>query len=410
LRCKGRRLLLARFPAPAYKRFDGFGLADAGRQGENGLQRRASPRLSALLSLLAAGLLAMGVAAIPAHAQTRKVGLSLPLAGDASLLGKQFLEGARLALEREGAGSGIEIVAADDGCDREIGELASADLRSAGVELVTGLLCQDAAISAADIFRASAIPVIMAGAGSSRLPRDRAREGWNLWRMAPGDEYPAQAAFRVLSQRWQGKPWAIVDDGSAYGRTLADDLRARMEEAGQPPQLADNFRPAQSTQASLVRRLQGSGVRKVFIAASAEDVAQIAAEALAADPAFEIAGGDALELLPFTEAAARAPDGLLAFLAPHPSGLAAVRDLDTVLAQRGIEPERYVYVGYAAMQLVLEAIGENPAATTQALGAQAFPTILGEVRFDAEGRNVLNPYVLHEWRGGAFRPLEGPPQ
>ncbi|MEZ5870373.1 MAG: branched-chain amino acid ABC transporter substrate-binding protein [Nitratireductor sp.] len=342
----------------------------------------------------------------PARSETLKVALSLPLSGNASLLGRQFLQGARLALDVLAPGGEIELVTADDGCDEEIAPLAMAEIRAANPAIITGFLCNDPARIAVNTFSPVSVPVLVAGARSERLLRDAAREGWRTWRMAPSDKAGAEAAFHLLSQRWRGIPWAVVDDGTVYGRTIADEFRARMEEFGNPPQFADNFRPAQSTQAGLIRRLQKSGVSAAFIAASPEDTAIIAANIRDFGAKFEIAGGESLSGLPWSQEAANIPDGLFAILESAPSARASAKSLNALLEDRGIEPEPDVYLGYATIELVLAALRSTPAQTMDALDNTVFRTVLGNIGFDSNGANVADNYGLYVWREGSFVPVE----
>lgn len=344
--------------------------------------------------------------ALPAAAQPVKLGLSLPLSGNAAALGRQFLAGARLAVELHENANGIELLPSDDGCDADLAGLAAEDLRDAQVVMVTGFLCNDAATTAADILRESGIPLLVAGARSIRLIKDREREEWNLWRMSPGDDEAPQAAFRILSKRWAATPYAIVDDGTVYGRNLADEFRALMEQANLPPQFVDNFRPAQSTQAGLIRRLQRSGVEAVYLAASAQDAALIGRNMLEFGPNIEIATGEAVSILPYLEEMEDVPVGLLAVTQPEPERLASVEPMLDMLAERGLEPEPYLLLGFAAIQVAAEALAENGAGENVFRAGWSTQTVLGPVTFDADGRNTADSYRLFRWNGEGFAPVD----
>ncbi|MCB1460122.1 MAG: ABC transporter substrate-binding protein [Nitratireductor sp.] len=361
------------------------------------------------MAFLSAIMLAIAIslhAAQPARSEGFRIGLSLPMSGNASLLGKQFLQGARLALDVLAPGGEIELMVADDGCETDIARLAMAEIAAARPALVSGLLCNEPARLAVETFAPQPVPVLVAGARSERLLKDAAKEGWRTWRLAPSDKAGAEAAFRLLSQRWKGIPWAVVDDGTVYGRTIADEFRARMEEFGNPPQFADNFRPAQSTQAGLIRRLQKAGVSAAFIAASPEDTAIIAANTSEFGAKFEIAGGETLSGLPFTQEASNVPDGLLAVMETSPASRPGARSLNALLEQRGIEPEPEVYRGYATIEIALAALRSTPVQTMEALERTVFRTVLGNVGFDSTGANVADNYALHVWVGGEFVPVE----
>ena len=339
---------------------------------------------------------------MPARAQDQVIGLSLPLSGNASLLANQFLSGAQLALRDSGRSQTVKLLTVDDGCDGELAELAAQDLLAANVALATGFLCNDAVPAAAQAFKDTGVPVLIAGARSSQLFKDAQKEGWNLFRIAPDDKKMAEAAFKSLSQRWSGVPWAVIDDGTVYGRTLADDFRVRMEEAGQPPVFADNFRPAQSTQAGLVRRLQKAGVSAAFVAGDADDVAILWSNVKDFDSKVEIAGGESLEALQWSPAAGQVRDGLLAIMEPPQEMRPEARALLPKLVEAGLPPDPYVYLGYATLQVALAALSDTPAATAAALKGGTFQTVRGQVKFDPAGQNIDNAYALHVWQGGRF--------
>jgi branched-chain amino acid transport system substrate-binding protein len=355
-----------------------------------------------LVAAFAAALLACAMLPLPAHAQKHVIGLSLPLSGNASILANQFLSGAQLALKHSGKSQAVDLLTVDDGCDGELAESAAQELFGANIALATGYLCNEAVPAAAELFKDSGVPVLVAGARSGQLMKDALKEGWTIFRIAPDDNKMAEVAFDSLSERWRGIPWAVIDDGTVYGRTLADEFRARMEENGQPPVFADNFRPAQSTQAGLVRRLQRAGVSAAFVAGDAEDVAILWSNVKDFESKVEIAGGESLEALQWSPMAGQVPDGLLAIIEPPAGNLPGARSISARLVEAGLPPEPYVYLGYATLQVALAALGETPQATANSLEDGSFETVIGPVEFGPAGQNIHDSYALHIWQGGKF--------
>ena len=211
----------------------------------------------------------------PAPAQT--IGISLPLGGDYARLSGYFLDGAKLALEQSGRAQDIKLVVADDGCDEEIGKLAIDDLKARSPAIITGFFCNAPVRLAAEAFKPLGTPILVAGARSPRLLKDKNKEEWNLWRIAADDDAGPRAAAAAISSLWRDRAFALVDDGTIYGRTYVDRMRVVLDELGTPAQFLDTFRAAQSSQAGLLRRLQRSGVNAAFVAsASADDLLVIA--------------------------------------------------------------------------------------------------------------------------------------
>jgi len=351
--------------------------------------------------------LAVTFSAVVASAENFRIGVSLPLASNAAKLSEQFLDGMRLAIRTESSENSFELFVIDDGCDREIGGLAAEDLQKSGVALTIGYFCSEPAEVAAELLREIGVPIVVTGARSVRLIKDRQKHGWNLWRASPGDDYPADAAFRELSKRWKNIPYAIVDDGTIYGRTLVDEFRSRMEDVGVPPLFIDNFRAAQSTQAGLIRRLQRSGVKAAFIGASSDDLFLIVRNINQLGADFEIAGGEVMNILPYLINSEPVPEGLLAILEPEPDTMDQTASLRKLLDESSIQGEPFFYKGYAAMQIAMQAVKSSHEKTIENLNSAIFKTVLGEVKFDEQGRNIHNRFALYSWNGEKFMRISG---
>lgn len=332
------------------------------------------------------------------------IGLSLPLSGGPTSLARQFRYGADLALERHNRNADVPVsmILVDDGCNEELALLAAEDLAEANATLVTGLLCNASAKAMADRFVGTGIPVLVAGARSPRLIKDREREEWNLFRLSPGDQDAAEFAAQTLGDLWQGKAYAVIDDGTVYGRNAADAFRSTMEDRGLPPQFQDNFRPTQSTQARVVRRLSRAGITHVFIGASAEDVAMISRNAAEIGIPLQIAGGEVMSVLPYLPPDQSPPEGLLAVALKADISPALPPALVTRLKQESIQPELNVLVGYQAIEVALQAVTDQNANPETVLRQDRFDTILGEVSFAADGSNNATQYELYHWNGQSF--------
>lgn len=360
------------------------------------------------LAALMACLLAVFAILFPAGASAQlKIGLSLPLSGPVEKLGHQFLAGAKLKLaeHNETSREPVGLSVADDRCDGGVAKLSADELRQSGAGLITGILCNQVAFELAETLKQSTIPLLIAGARAPRLTIDRQRKGWHLWRLAPADTEAAVVAANVLSARWASAPYAIIDDGTAYGRGLTDQFRAAMEEAGLPPQFQDNFRPTQSTQARLVRRLRRAGTARAFIGAGAEDVAMIARNADELGIAIGIVAGDALSVLPFLPQEIWPPDGLTAVLARHEVASTVPQALAARLEEAAIDPEPYAIKGYQAMEVALHALRPDKSETARLLQSETFDTALGPVKFDETGANTVPVHALFVWQNGMFEEI-----
>ncbi len=353
-------------------------------------------RFTAPLKLIWIAALALtlgaGLAARPAFSET--IGLSVPLSGDYSDLGKRFTKGAKRALQKLGGRHRLFI--ADDGCDPDLASLAAEDLISQSIGIVGGFLCSDTATKVADDLADTKTPLLISNARSIRLIKDRERNGWNLWRFAPGDDYPVAAAAEAISQNWRSTPFVLVDDGTIYGRTFSDQLRLKLEELGITPQLSDSFRAAQSTQAGLLRRLQRSGASAAFIAASnIDDITTITKDIQRLEVTLDIMTTETLMALPYLQNSQDVSKGtkVIGWKAPSLPEDADAQDQDIIELQ-----------GFATIEIISAALGASFEETTKNLQEMTFETVLGQVKFNTDGSSTFNPYRLLEWDGQEFIP------
>jgi len=314
--------------------------------------QRLNTLLAAKLKLYAKGLILVIFSSIASKAET--IAISVPKSGDFAELGNQFEIGATLAMEK--FGQAHELFVVDDGCDLDQSMLAAQDIRSKKPAIVTGMLCNITAVTIADELREDKTPLIVAGARSIRLIKDREREEWNLWRMSPGDDAPADTIASYITNTLKATAFALVDDGTIYGRSLTDDL------------------------ITVAKDHKSLGIQNRLVLT------------------------EQLASLPYLEDAGLVRDGIMVVMQPRYETNEA---LTSLLEKRNIEPSKALYEGYAAIQVAIAALGETVEATKQNLTTKRFESILGSAQFDKNGKNVHNPYKLFIWRDGAFELLDG---
>lgn len=333
------------------------------------------------------------------------IALSLPISGEFSEIGRDFSTGAKLAMDK--LGNGHQLFIADDGCDTDLANFAAQEILSQKPAIVTGILCNDIALSHANTLRESGMPLVIAGARSIRLTKDRDREDWNIWQIPPTDLASADTISKYVTNNLKDKAFALVDDGTIFGRSMTDAIRLRLNEARIEPQFSDSFRAAQSTQSGLLRRLQRSGISVAIIsAATQDDLVTIAKDTKRLGLEIELVMSEQLAVLPFLEENHSVPDNLKVIMQTVPVSLETAAELTAQLKELDIAPTRAIYEGYAAIQVALSALGKSYAETAHNLSTNEHQTVLGSVKFDQNGKNIENPYRLHSWQDGTLKPLK----
>jgi len=334
-----------------------------------------------------------------AHADPLALGVAAPLSGSAQLLGRQIEAGAKLAAHAHEA----ELTIVDDGCTAAGGEAAARRFAQSHAQAVVGFLCMESLEAAAPILKDAGIPVIAIGVRTDSLTDRRERTGWPVFRLGPRGDDERNAVASILTRLWKDAHFAIVDDGTIYGRELAEALRAQAEQAALRPVFVDTFRPGLENQIALVGRLKRAGATHVFVGGDAEDIAIMGRDAVTLEAGMTFAGAEAL----------RAPSGDVALAAgtlmialPEWAEVADPKILEAFRANGAIA-EGYALPAYAAVQ-VAKAAAEGGQLLEEALSGRDFATVIGPIRFDAKGDLTQNPYRLFRFDGRGFLPAEVP--
>ncbi len=281
------------------------------------------------------------------------------------------------------------------------------DFVAAKVDVVVGFLCTDAIEAALPILKDAGIPTITVGVRTESLTDRRAKTGWLVYRLGPRGDDERNAVATNLTRLWQNDLFAIVDDGTIYGREIAETFRAAAEQAALKPVFVDTFRPQLDNQIGLIGRLKKAGATRVFAGGDGEDIAIMGRDAEKLGAGMVFAGGEALRVpqpdVPYAT-------GTLMIATPEWSDVADASSL-AALQTRKIAPDGYVLPAFAAVQIAGAAFEQSLSQgkpLTEALGAEEFSTAIGPTRFDAKGDLSLSPYRVFRFDGTRFVPAETP--
>jgi branched-chain amino acid transport system substrate-binding protein len=334
-------------------------------------------------------------------AQTLLVGVAAPLSGPSAILGKQIEAGTGLATEA----NGIELKTVDDACTADGGAAAAREFVTAKVNIVVGFLCTEAIEAAMPILKDANIPVITVGVRTESLTDRRAKTGWPVYRLGPRGDDERNTVASVLTHLWQNELFAIIDDGTIYGREIAETLRAAAEQAALKPVFVDTFRPQLDNQIGMIGRLKKAGATHVFAGGDGEDIAIMGRDAAQLQAGIVFAGGENLRAPPGDVPYAT---GTLMIAPPEWADVADPKVLAAFATQK-IVPEGYALPAFAAVEIAKAASGLSESLgkpLTEALTGQDFTTAIGPIRFDAKGDLSQSPYRVFRFDGTRFAPLE----
>ena len=187
------------------------------------------------LSSLAVGALALsgllqGCDQTPA---TIKIGVAQPLTGNLAALGKDLLNGVTLAVDElnkegfklNGKPVNFEIVAVDDRSSADTGKEVARQLVDAGVVAVIGHLNSGVSIAAAPIYAEKNIAQL----AISTNPKFTALGLNTTFRLVANDTLQAKAIGSFSASQFKATKYAMLDDGTPYGKDLAGGATTQLK-------------------------------------------------------------------------------------------------------------------------------------------------------------------------------------
>ena len=167
---------------------------------------------------------------VPSAASIVRIGVAAPTTGPSAPAGIDYLNGAALAIEKAnranptigGKAVVFKLVPADAQGETVDPSLAQ-KLVSEDVAAVVGHLNSGVTVPASEIFARAGVPVVTTGGGSvfEKYPPLQFRAG-------PTDEEQTVAIAAYVADRLSAKKIAIIDDKSAYGSGLANELERQL--------------------------------------------------------------------------------------------------------------------------------------------------------------------------------------
>ncbi|WP_114973979.1 branched-chain amino acid ABC transporter substrate-binding protein [Rhodoferax ferrireducens] len=200
----------------------------------------------------AIGLMALGLLCSTALLQgcdnppsTIKIGVAQPLTGNLAPQGQDLLNGVKLAVDElnkegfkiKGKPVTIEIVAVDDRSNADTGKEVAKQLVDAGVVAVIGHLNSGVSIAAAPIYAEKHIAQL----AISTNPKYTALGFDTTFRLVANDTLQAKAIGSFSASKFAAAKYAVVDDGTPYGKDLAAGASAQLKLAKKEIVLQQSF-------------------------------------------------------------------------------------------------------------------------------------------------------------------------
>jgi branched-chain amino acid transport system substrate-binding protein len=346
-----------------------------------------------------------------AHAEVT-LGLVAPFTGQQATFGEQMKRGADQAvadINAQGGINGESLVAnwVDDACDPRQAVAAANKLMSSGVKFVVGHYCSGSAIPASKVYMDEGALLVSPAATNPKLT-DEGKD--TIFRVCGRDDRQGGIIGTYLALHFRDKKIAIAQDGSAYGRGLADEVKKTLNAAGVKEVMYETYTPGERDYSALISKLKQGGVQVVFLGGYHTEAGLIARQLKEQNFPIQLVGGDALVTDELWSIAGNAADGMLMTFGPDPRTKPEAKGPLAALRKSGFEPEGYTLYSYAAVQTIAEGIRRggktDPLKVAAALRQSPVSTVIGPVGFDAKGDMTGISYVMYRWHDGKYAEVQ----
>jgi branched-chain amino acid transport system substrate-binding protein len=158
-------------------------------------------------------------------------------------------------------GEPVRLILVDDYCRGDQAIAAARKLVEAGVVFVAGHPCSGAAIPASKIYEEAGILMISSTASNPKLTDEG---GPNVFRMVGRDDLIGRIAGNWLADQWGDAQIAILHDGQAYGKGLADEVKSQLNGRGIHEVMYEAVAPGQLKYIDVLLKMKGAGIGLLF--------------------------------------------------------------------------------------------------------------------------------------------------
>ncbi len=370
-------------------------------------------KLKLTLSLFAALLFG----AVAARADDIKIAIAGPITGADAAVGEQMRRGAQMAVADINAKGGLlgrklSLDVGDDACDPKQAVAIANKFAVSGVVFVAGHYCSSTSIPASAVYADAGIIEISPASTNPAYTDDPAKSGWiNVFRVCGRDDVQGKVAGGYIAAHMPGKPVAIVDDKTTYGKGLADETRKALRAAGVTEALNESINQGDKDFSALVSKMKQANVDVIYFGGYYTEAGLIVRQAKEQGLNAVLVGGDALVTSEFWKITGGAGAGTLMTFSPDPRNLSSAAPVVAEFRAQGFDPEGYTLYTYAAVQAYVAAAAQAKSlsieAVSKALHAERFDTVLGTIGFDPKGDIIGPGYVLFVWQDGKYNQTNG---
>jgi len=343
-----------------------------------------------------------------------KIGHVGPLTGGIAHLGKDNENGARLAIDEaneakikiDGKDAKFTFVAEDDQADPKVGTTVAQKLVDAKVSGVVGHLNSGTSIPASSIYNGAGIPVI---SGSATNPKLTEQGFKGQFRVVGRDDQQGPAIASFLAANNKPKLVAVIDDATAYGEGIANEVEKTLKAAGIKTLPREKGTDKTTDWKAVLTKVKGKNADAVFYGGMDATGGPLLKQGreLGIKAVFSFGDGACTEEM--NKLAGNAAEGLLCSQAGIPVAAADKKFLESYKKKFNADPILYAPFTYDAANLLIEAMKKansaEPAKYLPELAKLSFKGATGEIAFDDKGDRKDAEITIFTMKAGKIEPV-----
>ncbi|MEW6452814.1 MAG: branched-chain amino acid ABC transporter substrate-binding protein [Pseudomonadota bacterium] len=345
-------------------------------------------------------------------AQDISVAAAGPMTGGEASFGRQFKNGAEMAVADINAAGGVlgkklKLEIGDDACDPKQARSVAEKFAGMKMAFVAGHYCSSSSIPASEAYAEGNVLQVTP---ASTNPTFTERNLWNTFRVCGRDDQQGGVAGAYIARQFKGKNVAIIHDKTTYGKGLADETKKALNKAGGKEKLYEAYNKGDKDFTALVSKLKLNNIDIVYVGGYHQEAGLILRQMRDQGLKTVLMAGDALADKEFASITGAAAEGVLFTFGPDPRKKPTAAAIVEKFKAKNIDPEGYTLYTYAAFQIWSQAAAK--AGTTDAKKVAAaiksgkWDTVIGPIAYDKKGDITVIDYVVYQWdKNGGYTEL-----
>jgi len=350
----------------------------------------------------------------PPPATVVKIGHAGPLTGSIAHLGKDNENGVRLAIDEanakgvtiDGKKIKFEMMGADDEAKPDKGPIVAQTFVDAKVAGVVGHLNSGVSIPASAVYNQAGIPMITGAATNPKLTEQGFK---TVFRTVGRDDQQGPAVASYLASEYKPKTVAVIDDATAYGEGLANEVEKSLKAAGIKVLPREKGTDQTTDWKAVLTKIRGKKPNAIFYGGMDATGGPLLKQGRELGIKAVFSFGDGACTDEMNKLAGDAAEGLICSQAGLPVQAASKKFLDAYKAKFNTDPILYSPFTYDAANLLIESMKKansvDPAKYLPELAKISYTGATGKIEFDDKGDRKDAEMTIFTMKAGKLVPL-----